>query len=138
MARNAYRRCVSFASFQLFACAAAESDAAAYVARIAKVDRAGPRLNSVIAVNPDWRTQARALDRETARGPLHGKAILIKDNVETKDRMATTAGSLALIGNITGRDAPLVARLRASGALILGKTNLSEWANIRSNRSMSG
>lgn len=117
---------------------AAEREAAAYVARIAKIDRAGPRLNSVIAVNPDWRAQARALDRETARGPLHGKAILIKDNIETKDRLATTAGSLALAENITGRDAPLVARLRRGGALILGKTNLSEWANIRSNRSMSG
>ena len=117
--------------------ASVEREAAAYAARIAKIDRAGPRLNSVIAVNPDWRAQARALDRETARGPLHGKAILIKDNIETKDRMATTAGSLALAENITGRDAPLVARLRANGALILGKTNLSEWANIRSNRSMN-
>lgn len=115
-----------------------EHEAAAYVARIAKIDRAGPRLNSVIAVNPDWRAQARALDREAMRGRLHGKAILIKDNIETKDRIATTAGSLALAANISGRDAPLVARLRISGALILGKTNLSEWANIRSNRSMSG
>ena len=124
------------------ASASAERDAAAYVARIAKIDRAGPRLISVIAINPDWRTQARALDQETlkngARSPLHGKAILIKDNIETKDNMATTAGSLALAANITGRDAPLVARLRSGGALILGKTNLSEWENIRSNRSMSG
>jgi len=116
----------------------AESAAAAYVARIAKIDRAGPRLNSVIVVNPDWRVQARALDRQALRGPLHGKAMLIKDNIETADRMATTAGSLALAGNVSGRDAPLIARLRAGGALILGKTNLSEWANIRSNRSMSG
>ena len=112
--------------------------AAAYVARIAKIDRAGPRLNSVVMVNPDWRAQALALDRQAPLGPLHGKAILIKDNIETADRMATTAGSLALAENISRRDAPLVARLRAGGALILGKTNLSEWANIRSNRSMSG
>ncbi len=115
-----------------------ERAAAEYVARIARIDRAGPRLNSVITVNPDWQAQARALDRQASKGPLHGKAILIKDNIETADRMATTAGSLALAENISGRDAPLVARLRAGGALILGKTNLSEWANIRSNRSMSG
>ncbi len=120
------------------ALASAEKDAAAYVTRVAKIDRAGPRLNAVIAINPDWRTQARALDAERPRSPLHGRAILIKDNIETKDRMATTAGSLALAANITSRDAPLVARLRAGGALILGKTNLSEWANIRSSRAMSG
>jgi len=118
--------------------AGAERDAAAYVARIAKIDRAGPRLNSVLIVNPDWRTQARALDLQVPLGPLHGKAILIKDNIETADRMPTTAGSLALASNFSGRDAPLVARLRTGGALILGKTNLSEWANIRSDRSMSG
>jgi amidase len=118
--------------------ASAEKDAAGYIARIAKIDRAGPRLNAVLTLNPDWRAQARTLDRERSRGPLHGKAILIKDNIETKGRMATTAGSLALAGNVTGRDAPLVALLRNGGALVLGKTNLSEWANIRSNRSMSG
>jgi amidase len=118
--------------------ATAERDADAYVARIAKIDRAGPHLNSVVMVNPDWRAQARALDRQSPLGPLHGKAILIKDNIETADRMPTTAGSLALASNFAGRDAPLVARLRAGGALILGKTNLSEWANIRSDRSMSG
>ena len=116
----------------------AERDAATYVARIAKIDRAGPRLNSVLIVNPDWRAQARALDGQAPLGPLHGKAILIKDNIETRDNMPTTAGSLALAANFAGRDAPLVARLRAGGALILGKTNLSEWANMRSNRSMSG
>ena len=120
----------------------AVAEARSYVARIATMNRAGPRLNAVIAVNPDWKAQAVALDAETrantSRGPLHGKAILIKDNIETADRMATTAGSLALAANVSGRDAPLVARLRAGGALILGKTNLSEWANIRSNRSMSG
>jgi amidase len=113
-------------------------DAEAYVARIESIDRAGPRLNSVIAINPDWQAQAKALDAESARSAIHGRAILIKDNIETADRMATTAGSLALKDNVTGRDATLVARLRKNGALILGKTNLSEWANIRSNRSMSG
>jgi amidase len=101
-----------------------------------------PLLNAIIATNPDAAKIRRALDAERAAGkirsPIHGKDVLIKDNIETADRMATTAGSLALKDNITGRDAPLVARLRAAGALILGKTNMSEWANIRSNRSMSG
>lgn len=110
--------------------------------RIERIDRRGPRLNSVIAVNPDAITQARALDAERragrVRGSLHGVPLLIKDNIETADRMPTTAGSLALADNITGRDAPLVARLRAAGAVILGKTNLSEWANIRSGSSISG
>jgi amidase len=116
----------------------ATKDAAAYVDRIERIDRAGPKLNSIIAVNPDWRAQAEKLDTQKPRSALHGRAILIKDNIETADRMATTAGSFALKDNITGRDAPLVARLRNAGALILGKTNMSEWANIRSNRSMSG
>jgi amidase len=93
-------------------------------------------------LNPDAVTQARELDRELkqkgARGPLHGIAILIKDNIETADRMPTTAGSLALAANLTGRDAPIVANLRAAGAVILGKTNLSEWANFRSEHSLSG
>jgi len=113
-------------------------ETAAYVARIAQIDDAGPRLNSVIAINPDWERIATALGSEPPRSPIHGGVILIKDNIETADRMATTAGSLALAANVTGRDAPLVARIRAAGGLILGKTNLSEWANIRSNRSMSG
>jgi amidase len=114
----------------------------AYLARIARVDRAGPALHSVLALNPQARAQARALDRERAaghiRGPLHGIPLLIKDNIETADPLPTTAGSLALAGNRGGRDAPLVARLRAAGAVILGKTNLSEWANIRSTSSVSG
>lgn len=114
----------------------------AYLVRIAAIDRKGPALRSVIAVNPDAIAQARALDAERkagrSRGPLHGVPVLIKDNIETADRMATTAGSLALKDNVTRRDAPVVARLRAAGAVILGKANLSEWANIRSNRSMSG
>ena len=114
----------------------------AYLARIAAMDRTGPTLRSVIALNPDALAQAKALDAERKagriRGPLHGVPVLIKDNVETADAMPTTAGSLALKDNLTRRDAPVVAQLRAAGAVILGKTNLSEWANIRSTRSMSG
>ena len=114
----------------------------AYLARIAAMDREGPALHSVLTLNPDALAQAKALDAERkagrVRGPLHGVPVLIKDNIETADRMPTTAGSLALKDNVTGRDAPLVAALRAAGAVILGKTNLSEWANIRSDRSMSG
>ncbi|MEZ6022244.1 MAG: amidase, partial [Hyphomonadaceae bacterium] len=114
----------------------------AYLARIAAIDEDGPGLNSIIALNPDALEQARALDAEraagTVRGPLHGIPVLLKDNIESADAMATTAGSLALANNVTGRDAPLVARLREAGAIILGKTNLSEWANIRDNNSTSG
>ena len=114
----------------------------AYLARIDALDRRGPALRSVIAVNPDAQEQARALDRERkergSRGPLHGMPVLIKDNIETSDRMPTTVGSRALKANITGRDAPIVANLRAAGAVILGKTNLSEWANFRSDDSISG
>ena len=114
----------------------------AYLKRIAALDRKGPTLRAVIALNPDALAQARALDVERkagrVRGPLHGVPILIKDNVETADNMPTTAGSLALKDNVTRRDAPVVALLRAQGAVILGKTNLSEWANIRSSRAMSG
>jgi amidase len=115
---------------------------AAYLKRIAAMDRRGPALRSVVALNPDAMAQARALDAERraghVRGPLHGVPVLVKDNIETLDPMPTTAGSLALAGNVTRRDAPVVAQLRAAGAVILGKTNLSEWANIRSTRSMSG
>ncbi|KQS04274.1 amidase [Sphingomonas sp. Leaf357] len=114
----------------------------AYLARIAAMDRAGPTLRSVIAINPDALAQARASDArrraKKALGPLDGVPILIKDNIETLDPIATTAGSLALKDNVTRRDAPVVANLRAAGAVILGKTNLSEWANIRSTNSMSG
>ena len=113
-----------------------------YLARIAEIDQAGPRLNSVIEVNPDALEIADALDRERAergpRGPLHGIPILLKDNIDTHDRMQTTAGSLALAGHIASQDATVAAKLRAAGAVILGKTNLSEWANFRSTRSTSG
>lgn len=114
----------------------------AYLARIASIDRAGPTLQSVLAENPEALDDARALDAERhsqgARGPLHGIPILIKDNIETLGPLPTTAGSLALLANVTGRDAPVVARLRAAGAIILGKTNLSEWANMRGSRPVSG
>ena len=122
--------------------ASSEGLVRAYLARIAAMDRKGPALRAVIAINPDALAQARALDAERRagrmRGPLHGVPILVKDNIETLDPMPTTAGSLALKANVTRRDAPVVARLRAAGAVILGKTNLSEWANIRSTHAMSG
>ena len=114
----------------------------AHVARIEALDRAGPALRSVIEVNPDAGEIARELDRERAagrvRGPLHGIPVLVKDNVDTGDRMQTSAGSLALVGRPAERDAPLVACLREAGAVLLGKTNLSEWANFRSSASSSG
>jgi amidase len=120
----------------------AEDLTKAFLARIEDIDRAGPRLQSVLTVNPDALEQARALDARRARGEtlgsLHGIPVLLKDNIETKDNMATTAGALALKDNITGRDSPLVAGLRDAGAIILGKTNLSQWANFRSESSMSG
>ena len=108
-------------------------DAAAQLARIAELDDAGPRLNAVIVTNPNAPAEARA----AASLPLGGRTVLVKDNVETRE-WATTAGSLALADNRTGRDAPLIARLRVAGGVVLGKTNLSEWANIRSTRSVSG
>lgn len=114
----------------------------AYLARIAAIDSAGPALHSVIAINPDALADARAADAARraggAHGPLFGIPVLVKDNIETADPLATTAGSLALSNNITHRDAPAIARLRAAGAIILGKSNLSEWANIRSSHSISG
>src|SRR5688572_14994263 len=113
-----------------------------YLARIKAIDKAGPRLNSVIAVNPDALAIAAALDverrRKGPRGPLHGIPILLKDNIATGDKMPTTAGSLALKGVRAKRDAFVAAKLREAGAVIVGKTNLSEWANIRSTRSTSG
>ncbi len=113
-----------------------------YLDRIEAVDRRGPRVNSVIEVNPDALALAEAADRERTagrvRGPLHGIPILIKDNIDTADRMQTTAGSLALEGSIAPKDAFIVGRLREAGAILLGKTNLSEWANFRSSSSSSG
>ena len=115
---------------------------AAYLARIAAVDRSGPTLNSVIETNPDALTIAAERDAERragkVRGPLHGIPVLIKDNIDSADRMQTTAGSLALVGKPAPRDAFIVQRLRDAGAVLLGKTNLSEWANFRSTRSTSG
>ena len=113
-----------------------------YQTRIEAVDRGGPKLNSVIELNPEALAIADALDQERKsrgpRGALHGVPVLIKDNIDTADRMQTTAGSLALVGSTVARDAFVVARLREAGAVILGKTNLSEWANFRSTRSSSG
>jgi amidase len=114
----------------------------AYLDRIAAIDKRGPALNAVIELNPDALSIAAALDAERKakgpRGPLHGIPVLIKDNIDTADRMMTTAGSLALLGSIAARDSVVAERLRAAGAVILGKTNLSEWANFRSSHSTSG
>ena len=113
----------------------------AYLARIAAVDDSGPTLNAVIALNPAARADAEALDAERAagqlRGPLHGIPVLVKDNIDVAG-LPTTAGSLALANHVPADDAALVASLREAGAVILGKTNLSEWANFRSTNSISG
>jgi amidase len=113
-----------------------------YLERIERIDKHGPSLNAVIELNPDALSIAKAMDVERktgqVRGPLHGIPILIKDNIDTHDCMTTTAGSLALEGSIAPRDAFLVERLRKVGAIILGKSNLSEWANFRSTHSSSG
>jgi amidase len=120
----------------------ARSLAEKYLARIEAVDKKGPAVNSVIEINPDALAIAEALDRERkekgTRGPLHGIPVLVKDNIDTADRMATTAGSLALVGARPPRDAFVVRRLREAGAVLLAKTNLSEWANIRCSYSTSG
>jgi amidase len=120
----------------------ARSLAEAYLARIEAVDRRGPGLRAMLDLNPDALAIADSLDAERragrVRGPLHGIPVVIKDNIDTADRMTTTAGSLALEGSIAQRDAFVVERLRQAGAVILGKTNLSEWANFRSTRSSSG
>jgi amidase len=113
-----------------------------YLARIAAIDKAGPRINAVIELNPDALAIAEELDRERKggklRGPLHGIPVLIKDNIATLDAMSTTAGSLALAGVRASKDAFVVQKLRQAGAVIIGKTNLSEWANMRSTHSVSG
>jgi len=120
----------------------AVSLAEAYLARIQKLDKGGPALNSVIELNPDALVIAEKLDRERKKGvlpgPMHGIPVLIKDNIDTADRMTTTAGSLALSGSIAAKDSFVAEKLRRAGAVILGKTNLSEWANFRSTRSTSG
>ncbi|WP_414708695.1 amidase [Ramlibacter sp.] len=122
--------------------ASSESLVRDYLGRIARIDRAGPTINSVIETNPDAIAIARSLDDERkvgrVRGPLHGIPVLVKDNIDTGDRMHTTAGSLALAGSPAVKDAFVVRKLREAGAVILGKTNLSEWANIRSSKSTSG
>ena len=113
-----------------------------YLDRIERLDRSGPRLRGVVEINPDALAIAQQLDRERmskgSRGPLHGIPVLIKDNIDTLDSMGTTAGSLALIGARPPEDAFVVQRLRAAGAIILGKTNMTEWANARSLQSISG
>jgi len=113
-----------------------------YAARIDEIDKRGPAVNAIIELNPDALSIANALDQERKakgpRGPLHGVPVLIKDNIDTADKMMTTAGSLALVGSKPPKDSFVAQRLRAAGAVILGKTNLSEWANIRSSHSTSG
>lgn len=113
-----------------------------YLKRIEAIDKNGPQLNSVIEINPDAVTIAIEMDKELKagkiRGPLHGIPVLIKDNIDTADKMQTTAGSLAMAGNIASKDAFVVKKLRKAGAIIIGKTNLSEWANFRSTQSCSG
>jgi len=113
-----------------------------YLDRIDEIDKRGPAINSVIELNPDALSIASELDKERkakgARGPLHGIPVLIKDNIDTQDRMTTTAGSLALGGSSPLQDSSVAKKLREAGAVILGKTNLSEWANFRSSHSTSG
>src|SRR5947207_283654 len=120
----------------------ARSITQAYLNRITELDRKGPTLRHVIEVNPDALAIADSLDRERkagrVRGPLHGIPILLKDNIDTADKMTTTAGSLALAGSIPPTDAFIAMKLRAAGAIFLGKANLSEWANFRSTHSTSG
>ncbi len=112
-----------------------------YLKRIDAIDKAGPKLNAVVEVNPDALTIADAMDKERAngkvRGPLHGIPVLVKDNINTGDKMMTTAGAMALVGNIAKEDAFIIRKLREAGAVLLGKTNLSEWANFRSTHSTS-
>src|SRR5437016_5130410 len=120
----------------------AHSLARKYLDRIDNIDKHEPAINSIIELNPDALSIATELDKERhakgPRGPLHGIPVLIKDNIDTHDRMTTTAGSLALAGSIAPRDAFVVERLRAAGAVVIGKANLSEWANFRGSRSISG
>ena len=123
------------AATPLLAAGSAEQATRAAIARVQRID---PAINAVIALDPTAIAQARRVDASGLRGPLAGVPVLIKDNIEVAGPLPTTAGSSALAANVTNRDAPLVARLRRAGAIILGKTNLSEWANIRSSHSISG
>lgn len=113
-----------------------------YLKRIEQIDKSGPAINSIIEINPDALKIAEAMDNERKHGkvrsPMHGIPVLIKDNIDTGDKMMTTAGSLALVGNKASKDAFIISQLRKSGAVLLGKTNLSEFANFRSTRSTSG
>src|ERR1700730_4479399 len=113
-----------------------------YLSRIRAIDQSGPTVNSVIELNPDAREIAGQPDHERrtrgARGPLHGIPVLLKDNIDTHDQMQTAAGSLGLVGAPASKDSTVAARLRAAGAIILGKTTLSEWANFRSTTATSG
>src|SRR4029079_18823639 len=113
-----------------------------YLGRIDAIDKKGPSINAVIEINPDALAIADSMDLERkngkVRGPMHGIPVLIKDNIDTGDNMMTTAGALALVGNKAAKDAFIIKQLRAAGAVLLGKTNLSEWANFRSSRSASG
>src|SRR5207248_343375 len=110
----------------------------AYLGRIDAIDKRGPAINAMIELNPDALSIAAEMDRTPRRGPLHGIPVLIKDNIETADRMHTTAGSLALADSIAALDSAVARKLREAGAVIIGKTNLSEWANFRSTHSTSG
>lgn len=122
--------------------ASSEAATSAYLRRIAQLDRSGPALRSIIALNPRAQEQARQRDQEReagrVRGPIHGLPIVIKDNIETSDPMPTTAGSTALLQNFAVADAPLVTRLRTAGAVIVGKANLDQWSNIRSPNAIGG
>jgi amidase len=117
---------------------ASETSVARVERALQRIQEVNPKLNAVLAVDPTAIDQARKADARKATSPLAGEPVLIKDNIEMAGPLPTTAGSLALKDNVTNRDAPLVARIRAAGAVILGKTNLSEWANIRSSNSISG
>jgi len=113
-----------------------------YLERIDQIDKKGPAINSIIEVNPDAMDIARKLDEELkagkSRGPLHGVPVVIKDNIDTADKMKTSAGSLALANSIAPKDSFVAQKLREAGAIIIAKTNLSEWANFRSTKSISG
>jgi len=133
--KSLFAAAIAIVSHPAFADQTAQEATAHAIARVHRID---PQLGSVIALDPTAMEQARRLDASASRGPLFGEPVLIKDNIEVAGPLPTTAGSLALANNVTNRDAPLVSRLRAAGAIIIGKTNLSEWANIRSNHSISG